>query len=85
MGGGGGSKTRQSPDFRSPEVGISARVKLHEGNPGEIDFSSSKREVRVGEGLSSWESTVHVCCIDCIHVDLCVAGTGSPPSNASAA
>ena len=61
------------------------RVKLHEGNPGEIDFSSRKREVRVSEGLSCWESTVHVYRIDCIHVDLCVAGTDSPPSNASAA
>ena len=61
------------------------RVQLHEGNPGEIDFSSSKRVVRVREGLSCWESTVYVYCIDCIHVDLCVAVTDSPPSNASAA
>lgn len=61
------------------------KILLHEANPGEIDFSSRKREVRVSEGLSCWESTVHVYCIDCIHVDLCVAGTNSPPSNASAA
>ena len=31
-----------------------------EGNPGEVDFSSRQREVRVGEGSSYWESTVQV-------------------------
>lgn len=61
------------------------RVKLHEGNPGKTDFSSSMREVQVSEDFSCWESTVHVYCIDCIHVDLSVARTDSPPSNASAA
>ena len=31
---------------------------MYEGNPGEIDFGSSWRKVRVSEGLSYWESTV---------------------------
>ena len=31
---------------------------MYEGNPGEIDFGSSSR--KVSEGLSYWESTVHV-------------------------
>ena len=31
------------------------------GNPGEIDFGSSWREVRVGEGSSYRESTVYTC------------------------
>ena len=30
---------------------------MYEGNPGEIDFGSSKREVRVSEGSSCREST----------------------------
>ena len=32
-------------------------VNVHDGNPGEIDFGSSKREVRVSEGSSYREST----------------------------
>ena len=33
---------------------------MYEGNPGEIDFGSIKREVRVSEGSRYWESTVQV-------------------------
>ena len=32
---------------------------MYEGNPGEIDFGSSQHELRVSEGSSYWESTVH--------------------------
>ena len=32
---------------------------MYEGNPGEIDIGSSKREVRVSEGSSYRESTVY--------------------------
>ena len=32
---------------------------MYDGNPEEIDFGSSYREVRVSEGSSYWESTVH--------------------------
>ena len=45
---------------------------MYDGNPGEIDFGSSQREVRVSEGSSYRESTVvtmhiilSVCFIDC--------------------
>ena len=31
---------------------------MYVGNPGEIDFGASSREVRVGEGSSCQESTV---------------------------
>ena len=31
---------------------------MYDGNPGEIDFGSSQREVRVSEGSSYRESTV---------------------------
>ena len=31
---------------------------MYEGNPGEIDFGSSLREVRVSDGASYRESTV---------------------------
>ena len=31
---------------------------MYDGNPGEIDFGSSQREVRISEGLSYRESTV---------------------------
>ena len=31
---------------------------MYEGNPGEIDFGSSSREIRVSVGSSYWESTV---------------------------
>ena len=31
---------------------------MYDGNPGEIDFGSSQREVRVTEGSSYRESTV---------------------------
>ena len=31
---------------------------MYDGNPGEIDFGSSYREVRVSEGSSYRESTV---------------------------
>ena len=31
---------------------------MYDGNPGEIDFGSSSREVRVNEGSSYRESTV---------------------------
>ena len=31
---------------------------MYEGNPGEIDFGSSSREIRVGVGSSYPESTV---------------------------
>ena len=31
---------------------------MYDGNPGEIDFGSSLREVRVSEGSSYRESTV---------------------------
>ena len=31
---------------------------MYDGNPGETDFGSSQREVRVSEGLSYRESTV---------------------------
>ena len=34
---------------------------MYGGNPGEIDFGSSKREVRVREGSSYRESTVFAC------------------------
>ena len=33
---------------------------MYDGNPGEIDFGSSWREVRVSEGSSYRESTVYV-------------------------
>ena len=33
---------------------------MYEGNPGEIDFGSSKREVRVSEGFSCRKSTVYL-------------------------
>ena len=35
---------------------------MYDGNPGEIDFDSSSREVWVKEGLSYQESAVFVCC-----------------------
>ena len=34
---------------------------MYDGNPGEIDFGSSYREVRVSEGSSYRESTVFNC------------------------
>ena len=34
---------------------------MYDGNPGEIDFGSSSREVWVEEGLSYQESAVFVC------------------------
>ena len=34
---------------------------MYDGNPGEIDFGSSSREVWVKEGLSYQESAVFVC------------------------
>ena len=34
---------------------------MYGGNPGEIDFGSSKREVRVREGWSYRESTIFAC------------------------
>ena len=33
---------------------------MQDGNPGEIDFGSSWRQVRVGEGSSYWELTVEI-------------------------
>ena len=33
---------------------------MYDGNPGEIDFGSSSREVRVSEGSSYRESTVYI-------------------------
>ena len=33
---------------------------MYEGNPGEIDFGSNKREVRVSEGSSCRKSTVYL-------------------------
>ena len=33
---------------------------MYDGNPGEVDFGSSQREVRVSEGSSYRESTVGI-------------------------
>ena len=43
------------PGFELPSVKLQW---MYDGNPGEIDFGSSYREVRVSEGSSYGESTV---------------------------
>ena len=41
---------------------------MYDGNPGEFDFGSSQREVRVSEGSSYRESTVFVIIQDTLYV-----------------
>ena len=49
-GGGGGSKKRQSPDFRSPEVGISVK-----GTDGGNEKGGIVRSRGSGGGLFTWK------------------------------
>ena len=41
-------------------VTVGKTALTYDGNPGEIDFGSSEREVRVSEGSSYRESTVYL-------------------------
>ena len=53
---------------------------MYNGNPGKIDFGSSKAKVRVSEGSSYRESTVRVV-LYCVILQMSVARYGNLGKN----